>query len=285
MIACCYRDLDSNVMTTETPKNEPKTAAVPRELLVKVPVYEGPMDLLLDLIRTHEVDIFDIPISLITKEFLAYIDTLRELDLEVGGEWLEMAATLVYIKSRLLLPKKQTDEEIDGPDPREELVRRLLEYQKFKAAAEALDDRPMLERDVFKHPMRSDEWASKVGPPELREASITDLMSALQRVIKRSQSQGEWVYELDSQKLTLRSVIIDIARTLAERPRVAFDDLFEGHELTRNRIVTTFLALLEMTKLKMLKLFQARLDEDQTLWVERAVVDIVDVSQELELAD
>jgi segregation and condensation protein A len=243
------------------------------------------MDLLLDLIRNHEVDIFDIPIALITEEFLSYVDTLNELNLEVGGEWLEMAATLVYIKSRLLLPKKQTDDDEDGPDPREELVQRLLEYQKFKAAAEALDERPMLERDVFKHPARSDEWASRVGPPELREASITDLMSALQRVIKRSKNQGQWVYELDSQKLTLRSVIIDVAGILADRPRVTFDDLFEGHELTRNRIVTTFLALLEMTKLKMLKLFQARLDGDETLWVERAVVDIVDVSQELELSE
>lgn len=267
------------------PTEDAKIASVPRELLVRLPIYEGPMDLLLDLIRTHEVDIFDIPISLITEEFLTYIDTLKELDLEVGGEWLEMAATLVYIKSRLLLPKKQSDDDEDGPDPREELVRRLLEYQKFKAAAEALDDRPMLERDVFKHPARSDEWANKVGPPQLRDASITDLMSALQRVIKRSKNEGQWVYELNSQKLTLRSVILDVARVLAERPRVSFDDLFEGQELTRNRIVTTFLALLEMTKIKMLKLFQARLDGDDTLWVERAVVDIVDVSQELELSD
>lgn len=264
--------------------DKPDYSKVPRELLVRIPTYEGPLDLLLDLIRKHEVDIFDIPISLITEEFLAYVDTLKELDLEIGGEWLEMAATLVYIKSRLLLPKKQTDDDEDGPDPREELVRRLLEYQKFKGAAEALDDRPMLERDTFKHPARSQEWASKVGPPELREASVTDLMSALQRVIKRSQKQGEWVYELNSQKLTLRSVILDVANLLAERPRVTFDDLFDGKDLTRNRIVTTFLALLEMTKLKMLKLFQARLDGDDTLWVERAVVDIVDLSQELELS-
>lgn len=264
--------------------DKPDHSKVPRELLVRIPTYEGPMDLLLDLIRKHEVDIFDIPIALITEEFLTYVDTLNELDLEVGGEWLEMAATLIYIKSRLLLPKKQTDEDEDGPDPREELVMRLLEYQKFKAAAEALDDRPMLERDTFKHPARSHEWANKVGPPELREASITDLMSALQRVIKRSKKQGDWVYELKSQKLTLRSVILDVAKLMAEKPRVTFEDLFEGKELTKNRIVTTFLALLEMTKLKMLKLFQARLDGDETLWVERAVVDIVDVSQELELS-
>ena len=247
-----------------------------------LPAYEGPLDLLLELIRKHEVDIFDIPIAKITDEFLAYMEAMKVLDLGLGGEWLEMAAMLVYIKSKMLLPKPETDDEEDGPDPREELVRRLLEYQKYKGAAEALDQRDLLTRDVFKHPERESDFVPMLGPPPLKDASLNDLVRALRRIVDKSKSDGTWVYEVNSQKLTLRSVILEVAEILSDRPRVDFSDLFEGVEVSRHRIITTFLALLEMTRLKMVKLFQSRLDGDH-LYVERAVIDIREVSQELEL--
>lgn len=248
-----------------------------------LPAYEGPLDLLLELIRKHEVDIFDIPIAKITDEFLVFIKASEVLDLGLGGEWLEMAAMLVYIKSKMLLPKPETDDDEDGPDPREELVRRLLEYQKYKGAAEALDGRDMLSRDVFKHPQRASDFVPMLGPPPLKEASLNDLVRALRRIVDKSKTEGTWVYEVNSQKLTLRSVILEVAQILAERPRVDFHDLFEHVEMSRHRIITTFLALLEMTKLRMVKLFQSRLDGDEHFYVERAVIDIVEVSQELEL--
>jgi len=250
-------------------------------LSYRLPSYEGPLDLLLDLIRRHEVDIFDIPVARITDEFLAYMHAMEIFDLNLGGEWLEMAAMLVYIKSKLLLPRPVAPEDEDGPDPREELVERLLEYQKYKAAAGALDGRPQLSRDVFTHAPRAGEYAELIGPPPLKEASLDDLVRALERIVQKSKADGTWVYEMNSQKLTMRSVILDIAMILAERPRVEFDELFENIELSRLRIITTFLALLEMSKLEMIKLFQSRLQGDR-LFVERAVLDIVEVSQELE---
>ncbi len=251
-------------------------------LRFRLATYEGPLDLLLDLIRKHEVDIFDIPIAQITVEFLAYVEALEFLDLNLGGEWLEMAAMLVYIKSKMLLPKPDVEDPDDGPDPRDELVQRLLEYQKYRGAAAALDQRDMLSRDVFTHASHAGEFASMLGPAPLKGAHLDDLVRALRRIVERSQADGTWVYEVNSQKLTLRSVILDIAELLKERPRVTFEELFDGVEVSRHLIITTFLALLEMTRLKMIKLFQSRLDGD-FLFIELAVFDMADLSLELEL--
>ncbi len=269
-------------MSSDAAKKEEGERRGAAALEFSLPAYDGPLDLLLELIRKHEVDIFDIPIATITDEFLQFMQTMEFLDLGLGGEWLEMAAMLVYIKSKMLLPKPKVEEDDEGPDPREELVRRLLEYQKYKAAAGALDERPMLTRDVFTHAPRAANFLDMVGPPPLKEASLDDLVKALKRVVQKSKSDGTWVYEVNSQKLTLRSVINDIAMILKDKPRVEFDELFVGHELSRHRIITTFLGLLEMTRLKMLKLFQSRLQGDK-LFVERSVIDIVEVCLELEL--
>ncbi|MBA2663653.1 MAG: segregation/condensation protein A [Bradymonadaceae bacterium] len=256
---------------------------VPHELQLDLPAFSGPIDLLLELIRKHELDIFDIPIALITTEYLAYVDAMPTLDLQTGGEWLEMAATLVHIKSKMLLPPDPTtEEEPDGPDPREELVQRLIEYQMYKLMAEKLDDRPQLARDVFAAPSRAAQYLLDVGPPTLREATIEDLVKALQRVIQRHENKPNWVYEITREKLTLRHLILEIAALLRDTPRLPFEALFENTELSRHRVVTTFLALLEMTRLKMIKLFQARLTED-VLYIERSVIDIVEISQSLEL--
>ncbi|TXD38183.1 segregation/condensation protein A [Lujinxingia vulgaris] len=261
-------------------------AQVPPELRLDLPSYQGPMDLLLDLIREHEVDIFDIPIALITAEYLRYLDQLQALDLTVGGEWLEMAATLVYIKSRTLLPPDPEEEDDElGPDPREELVRRLIEYQVFKWAAEQLDDRPQLERDFFLAAPKAREEREQVGPPKLREADIADLVDALRRVIEKQREEPTWAYEITREKLTLRGMVLEISSILRDEPRISFESLFSEGRLTRHRVVTTFLALLEMTKLRMIKLFQSRLGGPDTLIIERAVIDIVEVSQTLEFYD
>ncbi len=253
-------------------------------LALSLPAYEGPLELLLDLIRKHEVDILDIPIALITAEYLKHIEEMERLDIELSAEWLEMASMLVLIKSKMLLPKiVEVVEDEDGPDPRAELVARIIEYQKYKQAAEALDERPVLERDVFNHPSKVAYFKELVGPPELKSASVTDLMSAIQRIISRSKKRGEWVLDMNSQKLTLRSVMLDVASILDSKPKVAFEELFEGFEITRDRVITTFLALLEMTKLKIVKIMQTHLEDEPTLYVERAVVDIAEFELELEL--
>lgn len=247
------------------------------------------MDLLLELIKKHEVNVFDIPIALITAEYLDYVDAMTSLDLHVGGEWLELAATLVFIKSKMLLPPEPgaEDDADAGPDPREELVQRLIEYQMYKLMAEKLDERPQLARDVFPAPPRLPEPDATPAPPRLREATLGDLVKALQRVIQKQEEKPNWVYEITREKLTLRQVITDIATMLGEHPRITFEALFEEiarqqRELDRHLVVTTFLALLEMTRLKMIRLFQARLTED-VLYVERAVIDIMEVSQQLDL--
>jgi segregation and condensation protein A len=267
---------------TTTPIIEIAPPSFPPELLLQLPVYQGPMDLLLDLIKKHEIDIFDIPIAFITREYLRYIDKLGSFDLHVGGEWLELAATLVYIKSKLLLPPDPTPDEEEGPDPREELVQRLIEYQMYKLVADKLEERPQLARDVFLPAPRGQEFIDSLGPPKLRQASLADLVHALQRVIEKNAHKPEFVMEISREKLTLRAVIREIATLLKENPRIAFDALFENVVITRHRVVTTFLALLEMTRMKMIKLFQARLTEN-VLYIERSVVNILEVSQTLEL--
>ncbi len=276
-------------MMITAPKTAPKTGSitttervVPPELRLNLPAFKGPMDLLLDLIRKHEIDIFDIPIAIITTEYLAYIDGMQTLDLHAGGEWLEMAAMLILIKSRMLLPPDPTVEDEDaGPDPREELVQRILEYQMYKLVAEKLDDRPQLSRDVFAPASRVAEYAKDLGPPPLHEASMDDLLNALRRIIQRQKTKPDWVYEITRERLTLRHVIMEISTLLRDSPRITFDAIFEGGEISRHRVVTTFLALLEMTRLKMIRLFQAKLTED-VLYIERAVIDIVEVSQTFE---
>ncbi|MFW5965879.1 MAG: segregation and condensation protein A [Persicimonas sp.] len=258
---------------------------VPEELAVRLETFEGPLDLLLELIRKHEIDIFDIPIALITEEYLGYIERMEQVDLQVGGEWLEMAATLIYIKSRTLLPDDEEDEEEEGPDPREELVRRLIEYKKYKMIADKLDELPKLDHEVFTHREQASRYEQMVGPPELEETGVSSLVSALRRLIERQDDDTDWVVDLTRETLSLRSVMLDVARLLQRKPRVTFEELFEEHQLSRYRVVTTFLALLEMTKRSIIKLMQSRLSDDDHLYIERAVIDIMEVSQSLDLPE
>lgn len=274
-------------MASQPAVNEPRKEAidnVPRELAVRLEAFEGPMDLLLELIKKHEVDIFDIPIALITEEYLRCIETMEAFDLQVGGEWLEMAANLIYIKSKMLLPVDEEDDEDEGPDPRAELVRRLIEHQKYQLIAGKLDQLPKLEHDVFTHRTQAREFRKEVGPPKLKEAGLTDLVGAIKRLVEKNKDNANWVVELSRETLTLRSVMLDVATLLQDQPRVTFEELFADHDFTRYRVVTTFLALLEMTKRKIVKLMQSRIGEEQ-LYIERSVINILEVSQTLDLPE
>ena len=273
-------------LTTSTDEPAPPSAAVPQQLQLDLPAYQGPMDLLVDLIRKHKIDIFDIPIALITRRYLEEVDRMKSLDLQVGGEWLEIAATLVHIKSKMLLPDDPDDDDDEGPDPREELVRQLIEYQLFKWAADQLDERPQLTRDFLLAAPKAKEERQQVGPPKIQQASLFDLVDALKRVIE-DQEEADWAYEITREKLTLRSVITQIARRLDASPRIEFRELFDGVDFTRYRVATTFLALLEMTRLDMIRLFQPRLDSGRegTLLIERAVIDIVEITQSFDFQE
>ncbi|MFZ5875512.1 MAG: segregation and condensation protein A [Nitrospirota bacterium] len=224
---------------------------------VKLPVFEGPLDLLLHLIKEHRVDIYDIPIALITKQYLEYLDLLKELNLSVAGEFLVMAATLVQIKSRMLLPREEQPESAEPEeDPREELVRRLVEYQRFKDAAEALEDREAAWRDVFRReptPLPQAEPAEY----ELGELSVFDLLTSLRDVLDRVPDPA--ILEVTVETLTVRdrmTAIIERFDVLADGERVRFHELFEG-AATRTAVIVTFLALLELVKIHVLGLRQS----------------------------
>jgi segregation and condensation protein A len=223
---------------------------------VKLQGFEGPLDLLLHLIRLEEVDIADIPIARIAEQYLEYLGLMRELHLDVAAEYLLMAATLAWIKSRMLLPPDGASEEDEGPDPREELVARLLEYQRFKETARELDRRPLLGRDVF-----------EAQPPELEAVPIADeaidvtlvqLLDALRRVLARAKAAGV-VHEVMVETLTVRQSMIDLMDALAGADSMEFFDLVfrvADGKPTRTRIVTTFLAMLELTRLSAVRIYQ-----------------------------
>jgi segregation and condensation protein A len=218
---------------------------------VQLEIFEGPLDLLLHLIKKNEVSITDIPIATITEQYLATLEVMQTLNLDVAGEFLVMAATLVYIKSRMLLPlTDDEDAEEEGPDPRAELVQRLLEYQRFKDAADQLERRDVLARDVF---ARNAPPAEEVEPPGFREVSVFELLTALRRVMERLPKDA--VHEVTLEKITVRekmTLLLDILR--AKGPTL-FESLF-AEVKTRMEVVVTFLAMLELVKVRAIRIFQ-----------------------------
>jgi segregation and condensation protein A len=209
------------------------------------------LDLLLHLIKKNEVSITDIPIAAITEQYLATLELMESLSLDVAGEFLVMAATLVHIKSRMLLPPgdEEADED-EGNDPRDELVRRLLEYQRFKEAAEQLEQREILSRDVF---VRSAPPVEDVAPRGFREVSVFELLGALKRVIDRLPK--DVFHEVTLEKITMReqmTLLLDRLRTLRS---LYFEALFDGVK-SRMEVVVTFLAMLELVKVRAIRIFQ-----------------------------
>ncbi len=224
---------------------------------VTLEVFEGPLDLLLHLIRSNEIDIYDIPIAKVTEQYLAYLSLMESLDLDIAGEWLVMAATLLEIKSRMLLPEDPTEEvpEEEKVDPRLELVERLIEYEKFKGAAELFREREEERSKVF---MRGPaELGFDLKPVlSLEDITAVDLLAALQRIL--ADVGEESVTTIQRRKITVRIRMREIWRRISLSPsQLTFDDLFED-AVTRVDIVITFLALLELLKMQRVRAKQAR---------------------------
>jgi segregation and condensation protein A len=224
---------------------------------VSLPQFEGPLDLLLHLIQKHELDIFDIPIAFVTTRYLEYLNIMQSLDLDVAAEYLLMAATLAHIKSRMLLPAAPPDEAETASeddleeDPRAALVRRLLEYQKFRAAAEELASRGVAGRDVFPRGAPIDVASPEMVP--LAELPLFALLDAFEKLLKRRKLTVS--HEVTTERVSISERIQEIVDRLKLARTSVFDDLFEGVQ-TRIDLVVTFLALLEMTRLRMTRLYQ-----------------------------
>ena len=221
---------------------------------VKLPVFEGPLDLLLHLIRTNEVDIADIPISQISDQYLAYLEVMELLDIDVAADYLVMAATLAHIKSRMLLPPDpDADDDDEGGDPRAELARRLAEYAVYKDAAQELGGRPLLGRDVFRGlPDLSDIPA----PEPVLDASLWSLLEAMQRVLKNLPDAPS-VHEVLRETLTVQDRMIHVLDLLrGHAAGLLFEDLLADGQVTRQRVVLTFLAILELTRIRALRIVQ-----------------------------
>ncbi len=217
---------------------------------VKLPVFEGPLDLLLHLIKKNKIDIYDIPIAEITRQYLQYIEMMRELNLEIAGEFLVMAATLIQIKTRMLLPVDEDAPEQDREDPRWELVERLLEYQAIKVASQELLQRQLQWQNVFwRGPLEIDTE----GPQNLSlfELNAYDLYEAFRRVLERA---PEEVKEITKETLTVRERMNQIMDQLAGKEMVGFEDLFEPR--SKRFLIITFVALLELIKLRLVRVFQ-----------------------------
>ena len=223
--------------------------------------FEGPLDLLLHLIQQHELDILDIPVSFVTERFLAYIKMMVTLTIDVASEYLVMAATLAHIKSKMLLPTVPSGQDDDGlpgddeADPRAELVKRLLEYQKYKAAAADLGERGTLGRDVF---ARGSAEPTPDGPAPFAPTGVFSLLDAFEKILKKSNLKID--HEVMFDRISITDRIGELVEKLAVRNAMSFEDLVldgdGGRTLTRFDVIITFLAILEMARLRMIRVFQ-----------------------------
>jgi len=224
---------------------------------IRLQVFEGPLDLLLHLIRQNELEITDLPIAQVANQYLEYLELLRGLHLDVAAEYLVMAATLAWIKSRMLLPPDEHADEEEGPDPRAELVARLLEYQRFKEVADQLGARSLLGRDAFAAPGHA------IEPPSEDERDIevglVELLEALRRVLRES-AAAEVIHEVLVEPITVRERMVAVIDALGAAEVVEFESLLrkeDGSWAGRAFLVATFLAVLELAKLATLRIFQS----------------------------
>src|SRR3990170_3655354 len=215
---------------------QPEFESILEAYPVRLDNFEGPLDLLLHLIKQHQVNIYDIPITTITKQYLEYIDLMQELNLDVAGEFLVMAATLIHIKSRMLLPRVDPTQEDPDEDPREALVRRLLEHQRFKAAAELLHEKEI---------QRSAQWArtdervaelvGEAPEPEL-EVDLFSLMTAFRQVLERARKRPQVC--LPAEQLSIEDRIAQLESRLSEQEACGFEELFADVDSRAGMIVT-----------------------------------------------
>ncbi|MBI4972154.1 MAG: segregation/condensation protein A [Candidatus Omnitrophica bacterium] len=241
-------------------ENQTDSSVIPlqmkNQIAIHLPVYEGPLDLLLDLIKKNEINIYDIPVAEITRQYIDYLNQMKEMNLDIAGEFLVMAATLLYIKSKMLLPTDETEEDEDGGDPRAELVRKLLEYQAFREAAKELG---LMELDRAKEFTRqiSDYYfkdlESEVVDAEPLDANLFDLLQAFHKVLKEVSREN--IHEVFEQVISIDQKIEQIRTLFKERDEIYFTDLFDK-SITRNELIVSFLAMLEITKQRFVRIYQ-----------------------------
>jgi len=234
------------------------------DVAVKLEIFEGPLDLLLHLIRKNEVDIHDIPIALITRQYLDYLDLMRDLNISLAGDFLVMAATLALIKSRTLLPSLAANaQEEEGEDPRFDLVSQLMEHQRIRDAAQRLEQRSWLDRDVFSRSGGKQEVSQAVADslaPEAVVVGLFDLIEAFRRLLYHQHPQLG--FALPGAQVSLEERMGQLLESLRRRQTITFEECFAGIS-QRGELVVTFLAILELTRLGLLRVFQQRAPETQ----------------------
>jgi segregation and condensation protein A len=223
----------------------------PDALQVILEAFEGPLDLLLYLIRRQNLDILDIPIADITRQYMQYIEVMHELQFELAGEYLVMAATLAEIKSRMLLPRPSAEVGAEEADPRAELIRRLQEYERFKAAAENLDELPRLERDTFQ---AAAEVAERRVVRTLPNVTLQEMLVALKDVMVRAEMFAH--HHIRLERLSVRQRMSDVLEALRSQAFVEFIQLFRPEE-GRMGVTVTFAAILELLKEGLVEIVQA----------------------------
>lgn len=224
------------------------------ELKISLPLYEGPLDLLLDMIRRQKLDIYDIPIAKVTEQYLAYLHLMQEMNVDVASEFLLIAAQLIYIKSRMLLPPDPDAVGEEAEDPRAELVRRLLEYEQFKNAAEMLHQREMIERAAWSNP-GSVEMEESELEPELA-VSLYDLLIAFRDVVKRAEERP--MLEVDREEFSVEQMMAFLLEKVSDAPGDVTLTGILPHITSRRGLIAAFLALLELTRLKAIYLTQEK---------------------------
>ena len=253
-------------MPDETPKIEPPTPEAPAEATipkrasrsnatappVKLEIYQGPLDLLLDLIRQQEINIYDIPIAKITQQYLDYLKALEELNIDVAGEFILMAATLIYIKSRMLLPPDPEAPPDELEDPRAELVHRLLEHEQFKNAAEMLQSKRTVEDATWSQPGIG-EFSEAEDEPGLA-VSVYDLISTFRTILERAKKRPQM--QIRREEVTVKQMVEHVKQVLGSRAGpVPLEDLMEGY-VWRQALIALLLALLELVRLRAINLRQ-----------------------------
>ncbi len=228
-------------------------AQLPMSYQIKLEIFEGPMDLLLHLIKKHELDIYSIPIALITQQYLEYIDLMKSLDMEIAGEFLVMASTLTHIKSKMMLPASENpDGDDDSLDPRAELIRRLLEYKSYKEAAISLEGKEETWSQIYTRPADVSPDHSTDDEPLLFDFHLFDLLAALKDVMARVPDAN---FEITAETVSITEKISQILSRLESMDSMLFADLFEG-STSKAQVIGTFLALLELVKTRVIKAFQ-----------------------------
>lgn len=227
---------------------------------VRLSQFEGPLDLLLHLIRRDKIDIYDIPISHITHEYLSYIDIMQELELELAGKFFVMAATLMRIKAQMLLPRRSNAEKEEEEDPRDELVRNLIEYKKYKEAAQHMAEMENDRRRVFTRPTAA--FISNDEEEPALELTVFDLLGAFKKVFDELKKQVS--YRISKESVTVEDKIEIIRSNLSSRGEVLFTELFEG-DFSKLDIIVTFLAVLEMVRLG--ELLARQMTKGHDIWL------------------